>query len=162
MELVEFKNSDFPIAKEIARKLGYAESCAYTSHSLPGLYCLPLYDGHPEKVIAKTRDAEFVILQFTDIEGAPVPEKLEMTRVKNDANGNARHVVHFLQLLTLEEKSANVALKDRYVIALARARTIGGRKFHNKQYGGGIVFQCYGAGDIAPDISRVTGREFVA
>jgi hypothetical protein len=46
---------------------------------------------------------------------------------------------------------------DTYEDALKLARQIGGRKFHNKQYGGGIVFQCYGPDDIAPHIARVKG-----
>ena len=161
MKIVEFKDGDFDIAKRLARSLGYGESCAYTSSSsIPGMYCLPLRAGQPGKVIVKTDEAEFVILQFTSIEGAPVPEQLRVTSIRNDINGNARHVVHFLQLLTREESAASGG--DKYATALARARTIGGRKFHNKQYGGGIVFQCYGAGEIVADISRLTGREFVA
>jgi hypothetical protein len=53
------------------------------------------------------------------------------TTVKNDVNGNPRYVLHFL----------NVA--DTYSEALFIAKKLGGKKFHNKQYGGGIVFSTY-------------------
>jgi hypothetical protein len=57
--------------------------------------------------------------------------KENFKRVNNDVNGNPRYVFHFLQLA------------DNYDDALKLAKKIGGRKFHNKQYGGGIVVQSY-------------------
>jgi hypothetical protein len=57
---------------------------------------------------------------------------MTFTQATNDVNGNPRFVVHFLGLLKDGESG--------YETALSRARKIGGRKFHNKQYGGGIVF----------------------
>jgi hypothetical protein len=57
--------------------------------------------------------------------------KEDFTRIKNDVNGNPRYVFHFLQLA------------DNYEQALKLAKKIGGRKFHNKQYGGGIAVQSY-------------------
>ena len=57
--------------------------------------------------------------------------KIDFKRVNNDINGNPRYVCHFL----------NIA--DNYEQAVKLANTIGGKKFHNKQYGGGIVFQSY-------------------
>jgi len=67
--------------------------------------------------------------------------QIEFTRVNNDVNGNPRYVCHFINLLTDTEKDNNVT--TMYEIAVKRAHKIGGRKFHNKQYGGGIVFQSY-------------------
>jgi hypothetical protein len=68
-----------------------------------------------------------------------------LTRVNNDVNGNPRYVIHFLALLTEEEKDYNgLSLDSRYGVAIARAKKLfGGKKFHNKKYGGGIVFQSY-------------------
>jgi hypothetical protein len=63
------------------------------------------------------------------------------TRIDNDTNGNPRYVIHFLDLLTEAEKQEYNP--KAYEIALVRAKKIGGKKFHNKQYGGGIVFQSY-------------------
>lgn len=59
------------------------------------------------------------------------------TTVKNDKNGNWRVVCHFLDI-KLERKYDE--LDKHYADALKKARRFGGRKFHNKQYGGGIVF----------------------
>jgi hypothetical protein len=55
----------------------------------------------------------------------------DFTRINNDVNGNPRYVFHFLKLA------------DNYDEALKLAKKIGGKKFHNKQYGGGIVVQSY-------------------
>ena len=55
-----------------------------------------------------------------------------LTRVNNDVNGNPRYVFHFL------------ALADRYAEAVTVAeKLVGGKKYHTKSYGGGIVFQSY-------------------
>ena len=98
---------------------------------------------------------------------------MELTRINNDTNGNHRYVVHFLSLLSKEEQnpnfgtsSMNTAQVIRYVYgkseteylydkALKKAKTIGGRKFHNKQYGGGIVFQPYNTDQLIKDIQEV-------
>lgn len=70
---------------------------------------------------------------------------IDFTRVNNDTNGNPRYVCHFLNFITTEEKSD-------YSLALYRAKKIGGRKFHNKQYGGGVVFQSYNIQQTEKDI----------
>lgn len=67
--------------------------------------------------------------------------KIDWTRVNNDTNGNPRYVCHFLEFITEEDRELSIS--DKYTHALNKARKIGGRKFHNKQYGGGIVFQSY-------------------
>lgn len=72
--------------------------------------------------------------------------KWEWTRINNDINGNSRYVVHFLPLvgdLILTVKNSKMTIEQRYKIACKRANKLGGRKFHNKSYGGGIVFQAY-------------------
>lgn len=60
---------------------------------------------------------------------------IEFTRIDNDTNGNPRYVCHFLNLLKEGESGYNTAI--------TRAHKIGGRKYHTKKYGGGIVFQSY-------------------
>ena len=66
---------------------------------------------------------------------------IEFTRVNSDINGNPRYVCHFLNFIKDDEKAS-------YEVAIKRANKLGGRKFHNKQYGGGLVFQCYNIDDL--------------
>ena len=62
-----------------------------------------------------------------------------LTRVNNDVNGNPRYVFHFLALA-----DDNDSINTRYNNAVTVARKlIGGKKYHTKSYGGGIVFQSY-------------------
>jgi hypothetical protein len=67
---------------------------------------------------------------------------IDWTRTNNDGNGNPRYVCHFNDLLTDKERE-DMPFNARYKFAIKRANKIGGRKFNNKQYGGGIVFQSY-------------------
>lgn len=78
---------------------------------------------------------------------------IEFTRINNDINGNPRFVCHFLNFIN-EKDRAEIDLKmqrhpigssltEKYKLALKKSRQLGGKKFHNKQYGGGIVFQMY-------------------
>ena len=78
----------------------------------------------------------------------------DFTQINNDTNGNPRYVCHYVHFLTEKDNdqmSLSVTpiykvidnLSRRYNVAISRANKIGGRKFHNKQYGGGIVFQSY-------------------
>ena len=43
-----------------------------------------------------------------------------------------------------------------YREAVNKARTIGGRKYHTKSYGGGIVFQSYNIADLEKSILELT------
>jgi len=61
------------------------------------------------------------------------------TRIKADANGNPRHVAHYLNFVQDLDREEI----DRYATAVKRANKLGGRKYHNRSYGGGIVFQAY-------------------
>ena len=82
--------------------------------------------------------------------------KIKFTRVNNDVNGNPRYVFHFLNLITDKDNYNSlgewVNIGNKYNIALQRAKEIGGKKFHNKQYGGGIVIQSY---NIQEDERRI-------
>ena len=71
--------------------------------------------------------------------------KIDATRLTNDVNGNPRYAVHFLGLLTKEENYSSFLswIDVKYDLALQRAKYAGGKKFHNKQFGGGIVYQSY-------------------
>lgn len=83
--------------------------------------------------------------------------EIQFIRVNNDVNGNPRYVCHFLNLINANERGytyegeqfnpnkpvLNLGLSEKYAIAVKKANKIGGKKYHNKQYGGGIVFQSY-------------------
>ena len=85
---------------------------------------------------------------------------INWTRINNDSNGNPRHVCHFLEFIG--PKDDGVPLTEKYALAIKRAKTIGGRKYHNKQYGGGIVFQEYASdsllSDLADRIHKLAGK----
>lgn len=51
---------------------------------------------------------------------------------------NGRYVIHFTSVLNDDDKKGDVF--GQYATALKKARKIGGIRFHNKQYGGGIAF----------------------
>ena len=65
-------------------------------------------------------------------------------RIKHDVNGNPRHVTSWL----------GYGFKS-YTEALRCARTIGGKKFNNKQFVEGIVFQSYD-GELRDIIGRLS------
>tara|TARA_R110000868_G_scaffold60_2_gene675 strand:- start:906 stop:1322 length:417 start_codon:yes stop_codon:yes gene_type:complete len=79
------------------------------------------------------------------------------TRIKNDTNGNPRYVIHFLNLNTKEELES-ITTDNKYNLALTRAKKIGGRKYHNKQYGGGIAFVSYSLPELEKHILRIKGE----
>lgn len=107
----------------------------------------------------------------------PKKEQIKFTRINNDINGNPRYVCHFMAFINDADRTAADANKSDifgvntlYNIALTKARKLGGRKFHNKQYGGGIVFQSYNTAELAISIHEAakmpkmltewTGKEF--
>jgi hypothetical protein len=88
--------------------------------------------------------------------------KNDFTRIKNDVNGNPRYVCHFLHL-DVHGLQSNISLSDRYAIAVKLANSLNGKKFHNKQYGGGIVFGCvYNLPELCNRINELTNKEEVA
>jgi len=72
------------------------------------------------------------------------------THVNNDNNGNPRYVIHYLQLA------------DSYDRALFLSRQLGGRNFHNKEFGGGIAFTTYNTEYLAERIAQIKEAEYLA
>jgi hypothetical protein len=96
--------------------------------------------------------------------------KIQFSRINNDINGNPRYVCHFLNLLTDREKGSHdgvsysqgtLSVSARYDAALKRSRQLGGRKFHNKQYGGGIVFQSYNIDELEAQILALVAESYL-
>ncbi len=83
--------------------------------------------------------------------------KIDFTRVNNDVNGNPRYVIHFLSLISKYDLFTSI--DQRYNLALRRAKNLGGRKYHNKSYGGGIVFQSFNNHELEQQINELL--EFV-
>ncbi len=78
---------------------------------------------------------------------------MELTRITNDVNGNPRYVVHFLEVESKQDKKGDIS--NRYAKAVKKANKIGGRKYHTKGYGGGIVFQSYNTTRLKEDIKKL-------
>jgi hypothetical protein len=72
---------------------------------------------------------------------------MQITRIKNDINGNPRKVVHFLEFIKDEDKQTAEGKKrnilELFALAVKRANKLGGRRYLANSYGGGIVFQSY-------------------
>jgi hypothetical protein len=76
---------------------------------------------------------------------------IRFTRITNDVYGNPRYVVHYPEFLNNEENTF-IPFSKKYEYALKKAKKLGGKKFDNKQYGGGIVFQSYNIEDLEKKI----------
>lgn len=88
-------------------------------------------------------------------------EPLILTRIRNDGYGNPRYVAHFLSCIPDAPRDAPAEdIGTRYARACKLMNRIGGRKYHCRAYGGGIVFQSYSVDELAADVSRLTGRTF--
>ena len=83
----------------------------------------------------------------------------DFTRQKSDVNGNPRYAIHFFSLLTDTERNSPTDLSIKYDIAVKRANKIGGRKYHCKAYGGGIIFQSYNLNETIKHIQRIVNTE---
>lgn len=80
----------------------------------------------------------------------------DFDRVNSDMNGNPRYVIHFLRVLPGSIKNNDaMSIDAKYQFACKLMNKIGGRKYHNKQYGGGIVFQCYSIPDLIKSIDEL-------
>lgn len=77
---------------------------------------------------------------------------MEFTRINNDTNGNPRYVTHFLNIPIDGE---GLTIDEKYSQAVKKANSIGGRKYHTKKFGGGIVFQSYNLGTLEEEIKNL-------
>lgn len=81
------------------------------------------------------------------------------TRQNSDSNGNPRYATRFLNLLT-EQESDSLPRENRYSIAMERANKLGGRKYNNKKFGGGIVFQSYNLDHLCEQINKELNPDY--
>ena len=98
-------------------------------------------------------------------------EAKDFTRVNNDTNGNPRYVIHFTKLISDKDEAeirenfgASLAINPLnftsycYDEAVLKAKKIGGKRFHNKQYGGGIVFQHANVNRIVERVNELLNK----
>jgi len=79
------------------------------------------------------------------------------TRIKNDVNGNPRHIIHFTDCEPPEltdQYRADYTILQRYSMAVQSARPWGGKAYRGRAYGGGIVFTAYDF-ELAGIIERI-------
>ncbi len=77
---------------------------------------------------------------------------MEFTRINSDINGNPRYVTHFLNI-PIEGEGLTVS--EKYNLACKKAKTIGGKKYHTKAFGGGIVFSTYNLNNLIQEINNL-------
>ena len=77
---------------------------------------------------------------------------MELIRINNDTNGNPRYVTHFLNIPIEGE---GLSISEKYALACKKANAIGGRKYHTKSFGGGIVFQSYNLDNLINSINNL-------
>lgn len=72
-------------------------------------------------------------------------EKIECYKIHHDINGNPRYVFHFLAFVPdlVIDYNNDMTVQKLYEIALERSRSIGGKKYRAKWFGGGIVLSSY-------------------
>ena len=75
-------------------------------------------------------------------------------RVNNDVNGNPRYVIHFQAFLRDDENI--MSLGNSYTLALNRAKSVGGKAYTGKEYGGGVVLVSYNLQGTAEKIEETT------
>jgi hypothetical protein len=82
----------------------------------------------------------------------------DFKRITNDVNGNPRYVCHFLNL-DVHGWNSGLSVSARYDIAVQLAKALGGKRYHTRSYGGGLVFQSYNLRDLCEHINRLTNKE---
>ena len=68
------------------------------------------------------------------------------TRIKNDINGNPRHIIHFMDVEPPEltdQYREQYTILQRYSMAVHSSKPWGGKAYRGRAYGGGIVFTAY-------------------
>jgi hypothetical protein len=86
--------------------------------------------------------------------------KINLERITNDINGNPRYVCHFTEIINeadrLKAKITGAGyISELYKIAIKKANKIGGKKYHTKRFGGGVVFQSYNTDELERHIKEL-------
>lgn len=76
--------------------------------------------------------------RFAQDKAKELIQESNYTRVSNDINGNPRYVLHYLVFKPLEIKTIDIFNAYEYT-----KNHLGLGKFHNKQFGGGLIVPSY-------------------
>lgn len=72
---------------------------------------------------------------------------MEFKRVNNDINGNPRYVFHFLAFISKQDEISAPQGMNRVLylknLAVEKVKSLGGKVYRGKDFGGGIVIQSY-------------------
>jgi hypothetical protein len=93
-------------------------------------------------------------------------QEINFTKITNDTNGNGRYVCSFLSIVNDKDREQAQELSKictpfkfpteyLYNIAINKAKLIGGKKYHNKKFGGGIVFQSNSLQVLNENINKI-------
>jgi len=80
-------------------------------------------------------------------------------QVNNSIYGNPRYALHYLQILTDQEQKNSIFRLYEYALNKAKRLNLGCKKFHNKQYGGGLVFETYNLKDLCDRLNEKLNKE---
>ena len=98
-------------------------------------------------------------------------QDIELIKINRDVNGNSRYVTHFYNILGEKEQSEIydkfvnthdghcIGVRDaEYSVAIEKAKSIGGKRYRGKDFGGGIVFQSTMPKQLRADIHNLRGE----
>ena len=120
-----------------------------------------IYKAEKLRQLLKSKDKKSLLHWYRDIAcvinaGVPWLTREDFTRINNDINGNPRYVIHFLNCLPTTWNTPEN--KYKYANAIKLMNKIGGKKYHNKSYGGGIVFQSYSIDELIKSIEEIKAK----
>ena len=121
----------------------------YLKAALPGHY---IYRGGNHVAVHFAGKSSHRLVLISEV---PAPE-IAVTKISRDVSGNSRRVIHFTALVTKNDRLVRKSVSELYELALKRSRAIGGKKYHNKQFGGGIAFQTDDDAQLRRDIEAIT------
>jgi hypothetical protein len=79
-------------------------------------------------------------------------------RQTTNTHGHPRFAVHFLSLLTKAECNSDDSIPNLYALALSKAKKLGGKKYHNKKFGGGIIFTTFDEHELEKQLKELAGE----
>jgi len=93
---------------------------------------------------------------------------IEFKQVNNSTTGTPRYVCHFTALITDKDEqeikdtfAASLQLNPllltslKYERALSKVKKLGGKKYHNKNYGGGIAFSVWNTAKLENTLTEL-------